>query len=222
VLSALSGTARASSFSAMKRLIDLFVVTLALPFWGPILLLTAAVVRWRLGRPVLFRQKRPGWRAIPFELLKFRTMTNECDAQGNPVPDAARLTRFGRFFRSTSLDELPELINVLKGDMSLGGPRPLLMEYLERYSPEQARRHEVRPGLTGWAQIHGRNAVTWERRFELDVWYVDHRTLWLDIRILASTLVKVLKREGISATDNATMPKFTGTPATPPASDLTH
>jgi len=163
-----------------------------------------------MGRPVLFKQMRPGLNAKPFYMYKFRTMTNEKDEQGNPLSDEQRLTRLGRFLRSTSLDELPELFNVLKGDMSLVGPRPLLMQYLARYTPEQARRHEVKPGITGWAQVNGRNAITWEEKFALDVWYVDNWSLWLDIKILAMTVVKVFKREGISAKGEATMPEFMG------------
>lgn len=158
----------------------------------------------------MFRQQRPGLGGRPFWLLKFRTMTDACDACGNLLPDAARLTSFGLFLRATSLDELPELFNVLKGDMSLVGPRPLLMQYLERYTPEQARRHEVRPGITGWAQVNGRNAITWEEKFRLDVWYVDNWSLWLDIKIIAMTIWKILKREGISQPGEATMEEFIG------------
>ena len=171
----------------------------------------AAAIRCKLGVPVLFRQQRPGLGGRPFWLLKFRTMTDACDACGNLLPDAARLTSFGLFLRATSLDELPELFNVLKGDMSLVGPRPLLMQYLERYTPEQARRHEVRPGITGWAQVNGRNAITWEEKFRLDVWYVDNWSLWLDIKIIAMTIWKILKREGISQPGEATMTEFMGT-----------
>ena len=181
------------------------LVLLALP-----LLLLACLVRVRLGSPVLFRQVRPGLRGRPFMMVKFRTMTDERDADGELLPDARRLTAFGRFLRASSLDELPELWNVLRGEMSLVGPRPLLMEYLPLYSSEQARRHEVRPGITGWAQVNGRNAVSWEDRFKLDVWYVDHRTLGLDLRILWLTVRKVIVREGISAQGEATMPRFTG------------
>ncbi len=158
----------------------------------------------------MFRQQRPGLHGRPFLLLKFRTMTDARDASGTLLPDAARLTAFGRFLRAASLDELPELLNVLKGDMSLVGPRPLLMQYLGRYTPEQARRHEVRPGITGWAQVNGRNAISWEEKFRLDVWYVDHQSLWLDIRIIAMTIGKILKREGISHPGQATMEEFTG------------
>lgn len=194
----------------MKRLFDLLLsigllLALALP-----LLLLWALVRRKLGSPVLFRQVRPGLHGQPFMMVKFRTMTDERGADGELLPDARRLTSFGRFLRATSLDELPELWNVLRGEMSLVGPRPLLMEYLPLYSPEQARRHEVRPGITGWAQVNGRNALSWEERFKLDVWYVDHRSLWLDLRILWLTVRKVIVREGISARGEATMPRFTG------------
>ncbi|MCZ8253493.1 MAG: sugar transferase [Hylemonella sp.] len=194
----------------MKRLFDLLLsigllLVLALP-----LLLLWALVRRKLGSPVLFRQVRPGLHGRPFMMVKFRTMTDERGADGELLPDARRLTSFGRFLRATSLDELPELWNVLRGEMSLVGPRPLLMEYLPLYSPEQARRHEVRPGITGWAQVNGRNALSWEERFKLDVWYVDHRSLWLDLRILWLTVRKVIVREGISAQGEATMTRFTG------------
>jgi lipopolysaccharide/colanic/teichoic acid biosynthesis glycosyltransferase len=194
----------------MKRLFDLLLsfgllLALALP-----LLLLWGLVRRKLGSPVLFRQVRPGLHGRPFMMVKFRTMTDERGADGELLPDAQRLTTFGRFLRAASLDELPELWNVLRGEMSLVGPRPLLMEYLPLYSPEQARRHEVRPGITGWAQVNGRNALSWEERFKLDVWYVDHRSLWLDLRILWLTVRKVIVREGISAQGEATMPRFTG------------
>ncbi len=195
----------------MKRLFDFIlalcgVLALALP-----LLVLVWLVRCKLGSSVFFRQMRPGLHGQPFEMVKLRTMTSERGPDGQLLPDAVRLTPFGRFLRATSLDELPELWNVLKGDMSLVGPRPLLMEYLPLYTPEQARRHEVRPGITGWAQINGRNAISWEDKFRLDVWYVDHRSLWLDLRILWLTFKKVLVRDGISAEGEATMPKFTGT-----------
>lgn len=194
----------------MKRLFDLLLsLGLALVLALPLLLLWV-VVRRKLGSPALFRQVRPGLHGRPFMMVKFRTMTDERGADGELLPDAQRLTAFGRFLRASSLDELPELWNVLRGDMSLVGPRPLLMEYLPLYSPEQARRHEVRPGITGWAQVNGRNAVSWDERFKLDVWYVDHRSLWLDLRILWLTVRKVLVREGISAQGEATMPRFTG------------
>ena len=194
----------------MKRAFDLLLslgllLMLALP-----LLLLCVMVRFKLGSPVLFRQTRPGLHGKPFKMVKFRTMTDARGPDGQLLPDAERLTAFGRFLRSSSFDELPELWNVLKGDMSLVGPRPLLMEYLPLYSPEQARRHEVRPGITGWAQVNGRNALSWEDKFLLDVWYVDHRSLWLDIKILWLTVRKVLVRDGISAKGEATMPKFTG------------
>ena len=163
-----------------------------------------------MGSPVLFRQTRPGRDGKPFEMIKFRTMRDAIDTDGRPLPDAERLTKLGRFLRSSSLDELPELWNVLKGEMSLVGPRPLLMEYLPLYSPKQARRHEVRPGVTGWAQVNGRNAISWDEKFALDVWYVDNRSLWLDMKIIWLTIRKVIKREGISAAGEATMSKFTG------------
>ncbi len=197
----------------LKRLFDLLVTLPALLVLAPFLLLLALLIRIRLGAPILFRQQRPGLRGRPFTLYKFRTMTGARDAQGHLLPDAERLTAFGRFLRNFSLDELPGLFNVLKGDMSLVGPRPLLMQYLDRYTPEQARRHEVRPGITGWAQVNGRNALTWEEKFVLDVWYVDHPSLWLDVKILARTAWQVLKREGISQSGHATMPEFVGSPA---------
>jgi lipopolysaccharide/colanic/teichoic acid biosynthesis glycosyltransferase len=193
-----------------KRLFDLAVAVSASVIAAPILGLVALLVRAKLGAPVLFRQTRPGLYGKPFTLYKFRTMTDARDAQGNLLPDAARLTPFGRFLRSTSLDELPELWNVLRGDMSLVGPRPLLMQYLDRYTPDQARRHEVRPGITGWAQVNGRNALTWEQKFALDVWYVDHLSFGLDLKIIALTLWKILKREGISQPGQATAEEFMG------------
>jgi sugar transferase EpsL len=194
----------------MKRLFDIVVVLVTAPLWLPLLLILAVVVRFRLGSPVLFRQKRPGLHGEIFELIKFRTMTDARDSQGNLLPDAERLPAFGKFLRSTSLDELPELLVILKGDMSLVGPRPLLVQYLPLYNAFQARRHEVRPGLTGWAQINGRNAISWDERFKLDVWYVDHQSLWLDVKILFLTLWKVFRREGVSATNEATVAYFTG------------
>jgi lipopolysaccharide/colanic/teichoic acid biosynthesis glycosyltransferase len=194
----------------MKRLTDILLAGAALLVALLPMLALAALVRLRLGAPVLFRQKRPGLHGQPFMLLKFRTMLDARDASGGLLPDNERLTPFGRFLRSTSLDELPSLLSVLKGDLSLVGPRPLLMEYLPLYSPEQQRRHEVRPGITGWAQVNGRNAISWEEKFALDVWYVDNRSLLLDFRILALTLLKVFRREGISAAGEATMPRFTG------------
>ncbi len=193
-----------------KRALDLMGAAAGLVILGPALCVLAAAVRASMGRPVFFRQVRPGLHGRPFQLLKLRTMLDLQDPEGNALPDHQRLTRLGRLLRATSLDELPELWNVLRGDMSLVGPRPLLMEYLGRYTPDQARRHEVKPGITGWAQVNGRNALSWEERFELDVWYVDNRSLWLDLRILALTALKVLRREGVSAEGHATMPKFTG------------
>lgn len=194
----------------MKRFFDFWVALFALILLLPVMAIVAIQIRRKLGSPVLFRQVRPGLHGKPFEMIKFRTMRDAVDAQGNPLPDSERMTSFGSFLRSSSLDELPELWNVLKGDMSLVGPRPLLMEYLPLYSPEQARRHEVRPGVTGWAQVNGRNAISWPDKFRLDVWYVDNRSLWLDIKILFLTLKKVLVRDGISAEGEATMSKFTG------------
>lgn len=194
----------------MKRLLDFIAALLGLIALALPLLLLIALIRRKLGSPVFFRQTRPGLHGQPFEMVKFRTMTDACGPDGALLPDAERLTPFGRFLRSTSLDELPELWNVLKGDMSLVGPRPLLMEYLPLYSPEQARRHAVRPGVTGWAQVNGRNAISWEEKFALDTWYVDHQSLLLDMKILWLTVKKVLVREGISAAGEATMGKFTG------------
>ena len=194
----------------MKRLFDLLASAIGLLLLTVPLALLAWQVRRKLGSPVLFTQVRPGLHGRPFRMVKFRTMTDERDASGALLPDAQRLTPFGRFLRASSLDELPELWNVLRGEMSLVGPRPLLMEYLPLYSPEQARRHEVRPGITGWAQVNGRNAISWADKFALDVWYVDHRSLWLDVRILWLTVRKVLVRDGISAAGEATMPRFEG------------
>ena len=194
----------------MKRLLDFIAALLGLIALALPLLLLIALIRRKLGSPVFFRQTRPGLHGQPFEMVKFRTMTDTRGPDGALLPDAERLTPFGRFLRSTSLDELPELWNVLKGDMSLVGPRPLLMEYLPLYSPEQARRHAVRPGVTGWAQVNGRNAISWEEKFALDTWYVDHQSLLLDMKILWLTVKKVLVREGISAAGEATMGKFTG------------
>ena len=194
----------------MKRIGDALLILLALPVLLAAMLLLAWLVRRKLGSPVFFRQTRPGLHGRPFDMIKFRTMTDARGPDGRLLPDADRLTAFGRFLRASSLDELPELLNVLKGDMSLVGPRPLLIEYLPLYSPEQARRHEVRPGVTGWAQVNGRNALSWADKFLLDVWYIDHRSLWLDIKILLLTVRKVLVREGISAAGEATMSKFTG------------
>ena len=194
----------------MKRLFDFAVALFALLVLALPLLVLAWLIRRKLGSPVLFKQVRPGLQGRPFTMVKFRTMTDERGPDGALLPDAQRLTPFGRFLRASSLDELPELWNVLKGDMSLVGPRPLLMEYLPLYTPEQARRHAVRPGITGWAQVNGRNAISWADKFALDVWYVDHRSLWLDVQILWRTVRKVLVRDCISAAGEATMPKFTG------------
>ncbi|MDW8213864.1 MAG: sugar transferase [Roseiflexaceae bacterium] len=195
----------------LKRVFDICVASVALIALAPLLLVIAALVRLSLGTPVIFRQQRPGLHGKPFMLLKFRSMTDARDAQGNLLPDDQRLTRFGRFLRSSSLDELPELINVIRGEMSLVGPRPLLMEYLDRYTPEQMRRHAVRPGITGWAQVNGRNAINWEQKFALDVWYVDHLSFWLDLRILALTVWRVAQREGINQHGCATVTIFQGT-----------
>ncbi len=194
----------------MKRLIDIAGSALGLVVLFPVLLAVALGVWMTMGRPVLFRQIRPGLGEQPFQMIKFRTMRDAIDATGEPLPDARRLTRFGTWLRSTSLDELPELWNVLIGDMSLVGPRPLLMEYLPLYTESQARRHESRPGITGWAQVNGRNGLSWPEKFELDVWYIDNRSVLLDLRILWLTILKVLRREGISAAGDATMPKFDG------------
>ena len=196
-----------------KRVLDLAITLPTLVLLSPALALVALAVRLKLGSPVLFCQKRPGLRGTPFLLRKLRTMTDARDAGGERLPDAQRLTPFGKMLRSTSLDELPELLNVLRGEMSLVGPRPLLMQYLERYSPEQMRRHDVLPGITGWAQVNGRNALTWERKFALDVWYVDHLSLWLDLKILALTLWKTVRREGISQEGQATAEEFRGSSA---------
>ena len=195
----------------MKRLFDILVAATALVVTAPVMLLAALAIRRSMGAPVLFRHVRPGRHGVPFELVKFRTMRAATDAAGTPLPDAERLTATGRFLRAASIDELPQLINVLRGDMSLVGPRPLLMDYLPRYDAEQARRHNVRPGITGWAQVNGRNALTWEEKFAYDVWYVDHRSFFLDMKILALTVIKVFRREGISAAGEATMPVFLGT-----------
>ena len=194
----------------LKRFFDLFLAAIALLLLCIPLAFLTWQVRRKLGSPVFFRQTRPGMHGAPFNMVKFRTMTDARGPSGQLLPDAVRLTTFGRFLRASSLDELPELWNVLKGDMSLVGPRPLLMEYLPLYSPEQARRHKVRPGITGWAQVNGRNTLSWEDKFALDVWYVDHRSLWLDVKILWLTVRKVLVREGISAAGEATMSKFEG------------
>lgn len=194
----------------MKRVLDLVCSGLGLLVLSPVLLVLAILIALRLGRPVLFTQTRPGLYGKPFRMLKFRSMTSACDASGNLLPDEQRLTPFGQRLRSTSLDELPGLWSVLKGDMSLVGPRPLLMEYLPLYSPEQTRRHEVRPGITGWAQVNGRNAISWEEKFALDVWYVDNQSLWLDIKIILLTIQKVYSRDDISADGVVTMRRFMG------------
>jgi len=193
---------------SMKRVFDLTVVLVALPLWGPLLLIMALLVRVKLGAPLFFRQARPGRDGVVFELIKFRSMTDACGPDGRLLSDAERLTAFGRALRATSLDELPELWNVLRGDMSLVGPRPLLVAYLPRYSPEQARRHEVRPGITGLAQIKGRNAMAWEEKFRWDVYYVDNQSVLMDIKILFITLWKVARREGIQAGGEATAREF--------------
>ncbi len=214
-VSMLTGQAFVSLFDYLyrqvgKRALDFIAAGAALILLSPVMLVLAVLIRLRLGSPVLFVQQRPGLHGKPFLMYKFRTMTDARDAQGNLLPDDQRLTAFGKFLRSTSLDELPELINVLKGEMSLVGPRPLLMEYLALYTPEQARRHEVRPGITGWAQINGRNAVGWSEKFRLDVYYVDNISLMLDLKILLVTLRKVVRRDGISAKQHVTMPRYMG------------
>ncbi|MCY7791556.1 sugar transferase [Bacillus haynesii] len=193
-----------------KRFFDLALSVILLIALSPAMILTACLIRWKIGSPVLFRQTRPGLNGEPFTLYKFRTMTDERDEAGNLLSDEKRLTKTGRLIRKTSLDELPQLINVIKGDLSLVGPRPLLMEYIPLYTKRQWRRHEVKPGITGWAQINGRNKVTWEEKFELDVWYVDHRSFLLDLKIILLTVVKVLKSEGVSQDRHVTAEKFTG------------
>lgn len=193
-----------------KRLIDIVASAAVLLLLSPVIAIVAWQISYRLGSPVLFRQARPGVNGKPFEMVKFRTMRDALDAAGNPLPDSERMTPFGSFLRSSSLDELPELWNVLKGDMSLVGPRPLLMEYLPLYNEEQYRRHDVRPGVTGWAQINGRNALTWDEKFKLDVWYVDNRSLWLDLKIIFLTVKKVIARDGINAPGEVTMTRFEG------------
>lgn len=194
----------------LKRIFDVVASAIALLLLSPVIAIVAWQISRKMGSPVLFRQVRPGLNGKSFEMVKFRTMKDAVDAAGNPLPDSERMTPFGQFLRSSSLDELPELWNVLKGDMSLVGPRPLLMEYLPLYSAEQYRRHEARPGVTGWAQINGRNSLSWGEKFKLDVWYVDNQSLWLDIKILFLTVKKVVVRDGISADGEATMSKFTG------------
>jgi lipopolysaccharide/colanic/teichoic acid biosynthesis glycosyltransferase len=194
----------------IKRVFDIFASALGMLLLVPVIGFVAWQIRRKLDSPVLFRQTRPGLRGQPFQMVKFRTMRDAVDAQGNPLQDSERMTPFGNILRSASLDELPELWNVFKGEMSLVGPRPLLMEYLPLYSAEQFRRHDVRPGVTGWAQVNGRNALSWEEKFRLDVWYVDNQSFWLDLKILFLTAKKVAVREGISAAGEATMPRFTG------------
>jgi sugar transferase EpsL len=196
----------------IKRLFDIISSATGLIVISPLLLILAVLVRLKLGSPILFRQQRPGLGGKAFVIYKFRTMTDQRDASGNLLPDDQRLPAFGRFLRSTSFDELPELLNVLKGDMSIVGPRPLMMKYLGRYSPEQARRHEVKPGITGWAQVNGRNTVSWEDRFKLDIWYVDNGTFWLDMKIILKSIWMVVAREGITQQGRATMDEFMGTP----------
>ncbi|MDM1341447.1 sugar transferase [Acinetobacter pseudolwoffii] len=195
----------------LKRLLDIIIASIALILLSPLYAFVAYKVKKNLGSPVLFRQVRPGLHGKPFEMIKFRTMKDAIDEQGNPLPDSERLTPFGQMLRSTSLDEMPELWNVIKGDMSIVGPRPLLMEYLPLYSPEQAKRHDVRPGMTGHAQVNGRNAIGWEEKFKLDTWYVENQSIWLDFKIMFKTVHKVLAKDDISAEGEATMTKFTGT-----------
>lgn len=194
----------------MKRMLDVLGATFGLSLLSPVFILVAVLIRTQMGSPVFFRQTRPGLHGRPFQMIKFRTMRDAFDSNGAPLPDAERLSALGRFLRSSSLDELPELLNVMKGEMSLVGPRPLLMEYLSLYSSQQARRHEVCPGITGWAQVNGRNAISWDEKFAMDVWYVDNRSILLDIKIMWFTFYKVLKREGISAAGEATTSKFKG------------
>jgi len=196
-----------------KTLFDKALVLVLIVLFSPIYIVVSLLIWLKMGSPILFRQKRPGYKENIFGIYKFRTMTNEKDADGNLLPDGQRLGGIGKFIRSTSLDELPQLFNVLKGEMSFVGPRPLLMEYLDLYNDEQKRRHDVKPGITGWAQVNGRNAISWEQKFELDVWYVDHQSFWLDMKILWMTFLKVVKRSDISSNTSATMEKFTGSKA---------
>ena len=196
----------------LKRLLDIVIASSALVLLSPVYLIVAHKVKKNLGSPVLFRQVRPGLNGKPFEMIKFRTMKDALDAEGNPLPDSERLTPFGKMLRATSLDEMPELWNVIKGDMSIVGPRPLLMEYLPLYNEQQAKRHNVRPGITGYAQVNGRNAISWEKKFELDTWYVENQSLWLDFKIMLKTIKKVIAKDDISAEGETTMTKFTGTP----------
>ncbi len=194
----------------LKRSLDIVIASTALILLSPVYFYVAYKVRKNLGSPVLFRQLRPGLHGKPFEMIKFRTMKDAVDGQGNPLPDSERLTPFGKMLRASSLDEMPELWNVIKGEMSIVGPRPLLMEYLPLYNAEQAKRHNVRPGITGYAQVNGRNAISWEKKFELDTWYVENQSLWLDFKIMLKTIRKVLAKDDISAEGEATMSKFTG------------
>ncbi|WP_335962810.1 sugar transferase [Acinetobacter haemolyticus] len=194
----------------LKRLLDIIIASIALILLSPLYFYVAHKVKKNLGSPVLFRQVRPGLHGKPFEMIKFRTMKDALDEQGNPLPDSERLTPFGKMLRSTSLDEMPELWNVIKGDMSIVGPRPLLMEYLPLYNKEQAKRHDVRPGMTGYAQVNGRNAISWEQKFKLDTWYVENRSLWLDFKIMLQTVKKVITKDDINEAGEATMSKFTG------------
>lgn len=194
----------------MRRIFDTSVSLMTLIALSPLIFILAVLIRWRLASMILFRQNRPGLNGQPFEMVKFRSMLDAVGKDGNPLPDEERLTKFGKFLRASSLDELPGLWNVLKGDMSLVGPRPLLVEYLPLYSDEQARRHDVRPGITGWAQVNGRNAISWEEKFKLDIWYVDHQSFWLDLKILILTVKRVFVREGINQDGQATMEKFAG------------
>ena len=194
----------------MKRAFDLILTLATAIFWLPLLLVVTVLVRIKLGSPVFFRQQRPGLNGKPFRMVKFRSMTDARDANGNLLPDEDRLPAFGRWLRASSMDELPELFNVLKGEMSLVGPRPLLMQYLPRYNARQARRHEVPPGITGWAQVNGRNAIAWDQKFELDIWYVENRSLWLDCKIILLTILKLFRRDDVNAPGAATMPEFMG------------
>jgi lipopolysaccharide/colanic/teichoic acid biosynthesis glycosyltransferase len=194
----------------MKRVFDLIAIFFGLLFILPVIVVVAILVQFKIGTPIIFSQQRLGLNNHVFSMIKFRTMTNECDSNGNLLPDNVRLTKFGKFLRSISLDELPSLWSVLKGDMSLVGPRPLLLEYLPLYSEIQSRRHEVRPGITGWAQVNGRNKISWEKKFDMDVWYVENQSFWLDIKILLLTIKKIIVRDGITSQDNSTMPVFKG------------
>ena len=196
----------------IKRILDITIASTALILLSPVYFIVARKVKKNLGSPVLFRQVRPGLHGKPFEMIKFRTMKDAVDAEGHPLPDSERLTPFGKMLRATSLDEMPELWNVIKGDMSIVGPRPLLMEYLSLYNEQQAKRHNVRPGITGYAQVNGRNAISWEKKFELDTWYVENQSLWLDFKIMLKTVKKVIAKDDISAEGEATMSKFTGSP----------